>query len=227
MQTPGARLWLVRHGQTDWNAAGRVQGHTPTELNEEGRRQARALAEVLAIKPFAAIWSSDLPRAAQTAQIIANDIHLPVETTATLRERSFGKYEGATSEEIQADRTALGLAQTGDLADWTGMPGFESTDVLWDRVVGTLHKLSDQYVGQDVLVVTHGGVIARAIYRVLGIEEGVPRHFSLSNGIVAILQWRNDGFYLLSLVDMGLVIQHQPTMDTATMSNVMKETPPA
>jgi len=215
----GARMWLVRHGQTDWNAQGRVQGHTPTELNEAGRGQARALAQLLAVggNKFAAIWSSDLPRAHQTAEIIAEKLGMEVQSTTNLRERSFGTYEGASSEEIRAARTVLGLEQTGDLADWTGMPGIESNEVLWERVSVFLRELSGKYADKDVLVVTHGGVISRAVYRILGIVEGTPRRFPLSNGIVAIVQWREDAFYLLSLVDMGLVIGEKPTVDTATM----------
>jgi 2,3-bisphosphoglycerate-dependent phosphoglycerate mutase len=203
-----ARLWLVRHGQTDWNAAGRIQGHTPTELNQAGRGQSLALGKLLAKHSFAAIWSSDLPRAVQTAALIAEGAgwSLPVQTTEALRERSFGKFEGATSAEIHAARTALGLEQTGDLADWTGMPGIETNETLWGRVEGSLRELSTGYAGKDVLVVTHGGVISWAVYKILGIVAGVPRRFPLSNGIVAVVQWRVDAWYLMSLVDMGLAM---------------------
>jgi probable phosphoglycerate mutase len=217
MSQPYARLWLVRHGQTDWNVAGRVQGHTPTELNAEGRRQAATLASQLARQRFAAVWSSDLPRAAQTADILARSSGLVVQTTEALRERSFGQYEGATSDAIRAVRSSLGLDQTGDLADWTGMPDIESNDVLWARVSAALRQLSEQYPSQDVLVVTHGGVIARAVYRALGIEDGTPRRFPLANGIVAVLQWRAESFYLLSLADMGLLSGETAAIDTATM----------
>jgi broad specificity phosphatase PhoE len=213
----GARLWLVRHGQTDWNAAGRIQGHTPTQLNAIGCDQAAALAAQLAGKRFAAIWSSDLPRASQTADALAKPHNLPVQLTPDLRERSFGKYEGASSDEIRSARTALGLEQTGDLADWTGMPGIESNDSLWSRVAAFLQSLSSRYPDDDVLVVTHGGVLSRAIYRSLLIPDGTPRHFPLSNGIVAILQYRTDAFYLLSLIDMNLLANQPPVPDTATM----------
>jgi broad specificity phosphatase PhoE len=123
-----------------------------------------------------------------------------------LGEGSFGNYEGITAAEIGAGGTPLGLEQTGDLADWTGMPGIESNDVLWERVSGFLRGLSEKHAGQDVLVVTHGGVICWTVYRVLGIMDGKPRRFSLANGIVAIVQWRADGFYLVSYVDLGLVV---------------------
>ncbi len=217
MRTQGARLWLVRHGQTDWNVAGRVQGHTPTELNEEGRRQARVLAEFFLDNTFAACWTSDLPRAAQTADIIVGERDIPVTKTESLRERSFREYEGQTSAQISAARTALGLEQTGDLADWTNMPGIESNDAVWERVSKTLLSLSDQYSGKDVLVVTHGGVIARAVYRTLGIEDAKPRRFPLSNGIIVVVQWRKDHLYLLSLLDAALVTGRPPAVDTATV----------
>ena len=206
MQGQGARLWLVRHGETDWNAAGRVQGHTPTELNESGRKQAREIGLLLKDHKFAAVWSSDLPRAYQTAELIVQTagFGMSIQKTERLRERSFGKYEGLTTAEIGAVRTALGLSQTGDLADWTGMPGVESNEVLWERISTVLREASDRHAREDVVVVTHGGVIARVVYRILGIPEGTPRHFPLSNGIVAIVQWRKDAWYLLTLMDLPL-----------------------
>ncbi len=214
MPQPPARLWLVRHGQTDWNAAGRMQGHTPTHLNAEGRAQSFALGKLLAHRPFAAIWSSDLPRRLQTAELIAEAAALatPIHPTPELRERSFAQYEGATSHEIQTARAALGLPSTGDLADWTGIPGIESNASLWHRVESFLQKLSAQHPAQDILIITHGGVIARAIFETLRIPDATPRRFPLSNGIVAILELRPDGWYLLSLIDMPLVM----TPHTAT-----------
>ncbi|HVX86292.1 MAG TPA: histidine phosphatase family protein [Phycisphaerae bacterium] len=220
MAFTGARLWLVRHGQTDWNAQGRVQGHTPTSLNERGRAQARALAAALASKHFAAIYASDLPRAAETADILAAGRKIPVQQTPDLRERSFGVYEGKTSADVRDARTALGLPQTGDLADWTGMPGIETEAQLWARIDPCLRRISELHADQDVLVATHGGVVARALYHTLDIPEGRPRRFSLSNGIVAVLQWRVDYFYLLSLIDFALLSGDRPTTDTATVAEL-------
>jgi broad specificity phosphatase PhoE len=220
MLQQGARLWLVRHGETDWNAQGRVQGHTPTSLNERGREQARRLAGALAHKVFSAIYASDLPRAAETAAIVAAGRGVEVLHTPALRERSFGKYEGHTSAEIRDARTALGLAQTGDLADWTGMPGIETEAELWGRLEPFFREISAKHANEDVLVATHGGVVARAIYHTLAIPEGTPRRFSLSNGIIAVLQWRTDYFYLLSLIDPALLSGSQPTADTATVAEL-------
>lgn len=219
MPQQGARLWLVRHGETDWNAQGRVQGHTPTSLNERGREQARQLGRAIAHKAFSAIYSSDLPRAAETAAIIAQGRGLPIQHSVALRERSFGEYEGQSSAQIRDARTALGLRQTGDLADWTGMPGIETEAELWARIDPFLREISAAHPNQDVLVATHGGVLARAIYHTLAIPEGTPRRFALSNGIIAVLQWRTDYFYLLSLIDPAL-LSGQPTVDTATVAEL-------
>lgn len=219
----GARLWLVRHGETDWNAEGRVQGHTPTSLNDAGRLQARGVAAALAHKKFAAIYASDLPRAAETAEILNENRGLTIHYTPALRERSFGEYEGKTSDDIRAARTALGLKQTGDLADWTGMPGIETEGQLWKRLNPALREISASHGGEDVLVATHGGVVARAIYHALEIPEGTPRRFSLSNGIVAVLQFRTDHLYLLSLIDTALLTAAGPTLDTATMAELSRQ----
>jgi broad specificity phosphatase PhoE len=216
-----ARLWLVRHGQTDWNVEGRIQGHTPTDLNETGRQQAKDLAKHFSRKKFAAIWSSDLPRAASTANIIADRQGLDVHLTEALRERDLGEYAGKGWEELKIlrQKASGGLPATGDLADWTAIPGVESDDDIWTRVHKVLHDISAKYDGQDVLVVTHGGVIARCVFKILGIPSGATRRFALSNGITAVVQWRHGSFYLLSFADMQLLLHDQPVVDTATVKH--------
>lgn len=210
MSSP-TRLWLVRHGETDWNTVGRIQGHTPTSLNANGRRQAAEIATLLARsrRTFAACYSSDLPRASETADAIAAALGMRVQRTAALRERSFGALEGATPPEIRTHREKLGLPQSGDLADWDGVPGVESNETLWQRTRAFLEETAAKHPGADTLIVTHGGVIARAVYRTLGIPDGTPRRFPLSNGIVAVLEQRPAGFYLISYADLSF-LQGQP-----------------
>jgi 2,3-bisphosphoglycerate-dependent phosphoglycerate mutase len=222
MSTAPTRLWLIRHGETDWNTLGRVQGHTPTSLNANGRRQAEEVARLLvkSNRTFAACYSSDLPRAAETAAPIAAALNLTIQTTPALRERSFGDWEGSTATEIQARRIKLGLPATTDLAEWNGVPGVESNETLWQRVSGFLQITAQKHAGQDVLVVTHGGVVMWAVYRTLGIPDGTPRRFPLTNGIVAVLEQRPAGFYLISYADLAF-LQGQPEQrDTSRVNEL-------
>lgn len=225
-----AQLWLVRHGETDWNLQGRIQGHLPTTLNDTGRRQARDLARYFAGKPFTAIYASDLPRARETAEIIARrwrtariskkenqkeiqEYQMPVQTTPALRERDLGEYQGKTVEEYRVLRAAHAH---GDLAQWTDVPGVETDAALWQRAAAELQRIAAAHVGQDVLIVTHGGLLSMVVWQTLGIVVGHPRRFPLSNGITVVISYHHEAFHLLSLVDMPLLFDHEIVPDTAT-----------
>lgn len=228
MITPTAispRLWLVRHGQTDWNVEKRIQGHTPTDLNAAGRRQAAGLANYFSRSTFAGVYSSDLPRALNTARIIADRLGLSVSTTTALRERNLGLYEGKTWDEIHMLRSDVpgGLPPSGDLADWTGVPGVETDQDLWMRVQRALREISDAHAGPDpgdYLVITHGGVLKHTVCHTLGIPPQTPRRFPISNGMTVVLQQRQEYFYLLSLLDIDLVTGREPAADTSASTAV-------
>ncbi len=211
------RLWLVRHGQTDWNAQRRIQGHSPTELNATGRQQAEMLSQWFAARNFAAIWSSDLPRALQTAQAIAARQSCAMTVTPQLRERNLGAFEGKTWDEVRAMRADLTGNNTGngDLADWTGVPGVESDQQLWERARVVLDTMSDAVSGKDVMAVTHGGVLKHVLWHVLGLPAGAPRRFGLSNGLTAVLEKRGSIYYLVSLLDIEMLMGRPPSADTA------------
>ena len=149
------QLLLIRHGETDWNSAGRWQGHSDTPLNEEGRRQASALAELL--DGADVVYSSDLARAKETAEILAARLTLPVRLDARLRERSFGSWEGLTSVEIEE-------RFPDDHRRWQAGEGFGATDaepfeVFAARIRGFLEDVLGRHDGETVLVVAHGGSI--------------------------------------------------------------------
>jgi broad specificity phosphatase PhoE len=149
------QLLLTRHGETDWNAAGRWQGHSDTPLNEAGRRQARALAELL--DGVDAVYSSDLARARETAEIVAERLGLPVRLDPRLRERGFGSWEGLTTTEIE-QRFA------DDHRRWQAGDGFgasdaEPFDAFAARISAFLDDVLGMHVDETVLVVAHGGSI--------------------------------------------------------------------
>ena len=152
---PVTTLLLVRHGETDWNRDGRWQGHSDTHLNDAGREQARRVAAELG--DVDVIYSSDLARARETADIIAAAAHREVRPDARLRERSFGAWEGLTAPEIE-ERFAEDLA-SWRLGDGAGAEDAEPFDVFAARVGSFVDDAVTRHPGQTVLVVAHGGTI--------------------------------------------------------------------
>jgi broad specificity phosphatase PhoE len=148
-------LLLVRHGETDWNRAGRWQGHSNTLLNELGRQQARELAESL--NGVDVVYSSDLARARETAEILAEHLGVEVRYDPRLRERSFGAWEGLTSGEI-AERfeEAHRRWQAGEAA---GADDAEPFDEFGRRVQSFLADVLERHPYETVLVIGHGGSI--------------------------------------------------------------------
>jgi probable phosphoglycerate mutase len=145
-------LLLVRHGETDWNAAGRLQGHTDRPLNEYGRRQARELADRLAGDGIAAVYASDLSRARETAEIIGARLGLEVVVDPDLREKDWGSWEGLTADERA-------------IVEFEG----ESTEAHRERVLRAVHRIVEAHPGERVAVVTHGGSLRRIQAAVSGV----------------------------------------------------------
>jgi broad specificity phosphatase PhoE len=146
-------LLLVRHGETDWNADGRLQGHTDRPLSDHGRRQARKLAEELSGEEIEAVYSSDLARARETAEIVGDRLGLPVELDPELREKDWGNWEGLTA--VERDRV-----------EFAG----ESTEAYQQRMLRALERISERHPGDArVLVVTHGGSMRRVQAAAIGL----------------------------------------------------------
>ena len=143
---------LVRHGETDWNRDGRWQGHADPPLNETGRRQAHAVAEQLADVPVDAIYSSDLRRAFETAEIVAARKGMTPRPMASLREVDVGSWSGLTRAEI-AERFPGMESHDGETRDEHGA-----------RVRDELRRLIAAHPDGRVLLVTHGGSL-RQIFR--------------------------------------------------------------
>jgi broad specificity phosphatase PhoE len=148
-------LLLVRHGETDWNREGRWQGHSDTHLNDVGREQAARLAAEL--DGVDVVYSSDLARARETADILAARLELPVHVDRRLRERSFGTWEGKTGAEIEE---AFAAAHARWLAgDGPGADDAEPFAEFAARVKSFLDDLLGRHPDETVLVVAHGGSI--------------------------------------------------------------------
>ena len=146
-----ATLLLIRHGETDWNAEGRLQGHTDRPLNDFGRRQANALADRLAGDGITAVYTSDLSRARETAEIVAGRLGLPVVVDPDLRERNWGNWEGLTGSER-------------DRVEYVG----EAIDAHGERVMRAVRRIAELHPGERVVVVTHGGSLRRVQVATVG-----------------------------------------------------------
>lgn len=175
-------LLLVRHGQSEWNAAGLMQGQTPdVPLTPLGRSQAEAAAEAVAALTPGALISSDLLRAVQTAEYCARATHLPIMTTPALREQGYGVLEGRPSRELW------------DVVDWTdahwSAEGGESLAELHGRVAAYLQDLCADPPADVIAIVTHGDTI-RAIQAVVaGLGPDAMPAVTPANGSVTRLEY--------------------------------------
>ena len=169
--TDMTQLLLVRHGQSTWNAAGRCQGQSSAAggLSPEGEAQARATAEELAKKLVSdreiladTIVASDLSRALQTAQIIADVLGLPIRLDAGLREQCLGELEGKLYIEQFGASTVQGTIDELWRDPFRRPPGGEGVADMYDRVQTTLTRLAEEYPGRILVVATHGGVVRTA-----------------------------------------------------------------
>ena len=152
-------LHLVRHGETAWNAEGRMQGSVDVPLNATGRKQAQAAATLLADRPIGAVIASDLSRARETAAAIAERHGLEVVTDPALQERDFGVVEGRLYDD--------GAAEYGDRwqvllrGDEGAFEGGESTRQHYDRVAAFMDQLMAAPPAREIALVSHGGTVRR------------------------------------------------------------------
>jgi probable phosphoglycerate mutase len=183
-------LFLARHGETDWNRAGRWQGQTDIPLSDAGRAQARALGAGLVGRGIVAVHTSDLQRATETAEIVARTLGVAVfNVDARLRERGFGCFEGLSREEC-AERHPDAWARY--LADRRATPpGGEPQSEVAARVVAALTELAraPRAAGEATLVISHGGAIRTFIHEVTGAAPP-----PLENGAVFMARYAGERF---------------------------------
>lgn len=149
-------LTVVRHGETDWNAEGRICGQMDRKLTERGREQARALAQTLEHGTYDVLLCSSLDRALETAKILGNSISLKAESDSIFSEQNFGTYEGKTFAEIATIDPAFSSALQQNILD---MPGGEKAQEFLDRAKHGIQNIREKYKGKRVLLVTHSRYI--------------------------------------------------------------------
>ncbi|WP_224242462.1 histidine phosphatase family protein [Hyalangium gracile] len=192
---------LLRHGETEWNSAGRLQGHLDSALSPEGLRQADALASRLASFSFHSLYSSDLGRALETARRIATRTGHSILPDPRLRERGLGVLEGLTRDEASQRHPEVFAAYTAGGSDYV-VPQGESTGQRLRQAVECLKELGARHVGARIVVVTHGGVLSSLFRHCLGIPPGTPRAFSVLNASWNHFDYHEGTFRLVTWGDI-------------------------
>jgi 2,3-bisphosphoglycerate-dependent phosphoglycerate mutase len=209
-----SEILVVRHGETEWNQQGRMQGQQDSPLTPLGLQQARQVGRRLRDIPHAALYSSDLGRARETARCIADHTRDEIVSDRGLRERSFGIFEGFTNSEIEwrfPDLYPLFAKRDPHFA----MPGGESAAQFHERCLGTLRLIAQRHQGSTVVVVTHG-LVLDAIYRAacnMPLHE--PRGFPLLNCSISTFRYTAEGWLAAAVCD----VQHLASDDVTSASD--------
>lgn len=176
------RVWLIRHGETDWNAEGRWQGRAPVPLNASGQAQAAALGRYLAAQQtrYDGFYSSPLLRAMQTAQAIATSLAIPIQSEPRIAEIDLGDWQGLTRAEVQAWDAQRYADYTAAWPD-DPPPNGESWLQVRERARAGFDDLVAQYAGDTLALVSHGGTIGQLITSLFGdIERPTLTNTSLT-----------------------------------------------
>lgn len=217
-------LILLRHGETDWNRELRFQGHVDVALNTIGLEQARRLARRLAGETAHRLYASDLLRAQQTAQPVAQQLSLASVSDPALREQSFGRVDGMKVEDIKAQHPQAWEGWLRFHEDFC-MPEGETTRQFHGRVMDAVYRLVAAHPGETLVVVTHGGVLDMIYRTARSLGLGGPRQSEIPNAGLNRVRVHQAGIDILTWAD----VQHpadlppQPVYDqrklVATGSN--------
>ena len=191
-------LHLVRHGESEWNAAGRVQGQSNSNLSDLGQRQAEATGKALVNKPLSALYASDLDRAQQTAAQIRAHTDLDVQTDPRLRETDFGDWEGLRWTEIETQYATELTAIGGEGGHKIVIPGGESRAQTLERAKDVLSSLADKHAGEQIVAVSHGGLIAYFLRYVLGMSLDGRGPFKTENCSINTFERTSKGWRLIT-----------------------------
>jgi len=195
-----SRLYLIRHGETNWNKERRFQGKTDIPLNEQGIIQAEALSQRLNGLHFDACYTSDLSRARDTATIIAKPHCLSLQECAALREMDFGLWEGLTSTQINENYAV-------ELKSWRANPMSvrppegETLCEVTERSMDAVKEIISTYPDGQVLLISHGGIIRSIVAAVLGMDYNYYWRIRQDNTALSVIDFYRDDWAVLSLLN--------------------------
>ena len=199
---PTTRLFIARHGETLANREYRFIGSRDDPLSEHGRGQAAQLAEALAVFPIAAVYSSPMERAWQTALPVAERHNLSVQRFDALREGSFGDWEGMSRAEIVArspedERNFYKWERDTNLAP----PGGESLAAMQERVCSGVEQLALAHPDQSIVLVSHVGPIKALLCTALEVPMSTSAHIFLDPATISVVDWRDRAHAVVRLVN--------------------------
>jgi broad specificity phosphatase PhoE len=198
-KTKDTIIYLIRHGETEWNKNGRFQGHLDIELSEEGLRQGELVSKKLENVNFQGIYTSDLKRAYKTAEIIAKPHQMPLKELIGLKEINVGIWGGMTLKEIKESYGEEFKKWNND-SEYRVEKG-ESFNDLTLRVAETITNIMESHKGEAICVVTHGGVIKSYIGSLLELSTFSKRKFFIENCSITIVKMKEDGKLVLETLN--------------------------
>ena len=206
---------FIRHGETDWNRQQRFQGQIDVPLNATGHEQARRLATRLADAPAHTLLASDLLRTRQTGEPLAASWRLAPRLSAAFREQSFGVLEGLDVPTIRQQHPELWARWLEHQADFALPGGGESIRQFHARVITAVRQAAEDYAGQVVTVVTHGGVLDMLWRTANGLPLDGLRQCEIPNTGINRLRWRAGTLEILAWADAGHLEGLPPQPSTA------------
>ena len=193
-------FYIVRHGQTNWNILGKTQGHGNSDLTPKGENQALELSKAIKEYPIDYIYSSDLGRAVQTAEIIGSTIGVDIIQTPSLREMGFGDWEGLLIEEIKKDH-AKTYETWRNQPHLVNIPNGETLHIIKDRVDAFIKELNEKYDNKHILLVSHSVTVRVMLLSFL--NSGVENIYRIKqdNTALNIVECRNYGPVIIKMND--------------------------
>ncbi len=190
---------LVRHGETHWNAEGRIQGKEDSPLTERGILQAKAVAVRLQHEGFTALYASHLGRVRETAQHIAAVTGHTIQTDERLQERSYGIFEGLTQTEASTRHTTLYQTYKTNYSPDFAVPEAESMRQMLARGQTVFQELTQRHPGERIVVVSHGSFLRVILGTILGVQLGNRYGFQLANGSLSEIVFETDEWRVTTL----------------------------
>jgi broad specificity phosphatase PhoE len=212
------KLIAIRHGETEWNVEGREMGQLDSPLTARGVEQSRLIAERLGQVLFDTLYSSDLGRALQTAEIIAAECGSQVRLDAGLRERHMGIFQGLTLAEMR-ERFPKERAHFEQMGPDYVVPGGESARQALERSAEVVTAIAQRHAHETVVVVTHGGFLMVFFQFVLGLPPGNGRRFKRYNASYNAFDYEDDKWSLVTWNDISH-LSGLPSLDDRTVQTM-------